>query len=74
MVAKQWENHRTCAVSVVAECSEKPHSQGVPFWTFWEKKSKDNKKNHLLNLGTVHLIMQIKQTRVLYVHNIVWDY
>ena len=36
-----------------------------------KKKSKDNKKNHLLNLGTVHLIMQIKQTRVLYVHNIV---
>ena len=32
MVAKQWENHGTCAVSVVLECSENPHSQGVPFW------------------------------------------
>ena len=26
MVAKQWENHCTCAVSVVLECSENPHS------------------------------------------------
>ena len=32
IVAKQWENHGTCAVSVVLECSENPHSQGVPFW------------------------------------------
>ena len=31
MVAKQWENYRRCAVSVAEECSEKPHSQGVPF-------------------------------------------
>ena len=27
----QWLQR--CAVSVVAECSEKPHSHGVPFWT-----------------------------------------
>ena len=33
MAARQWENHGTCAASVVAECSEKPHSQGAPLWT-----------------------------------------
>ena len=37
-----------------------------------KKKSKDNKTEPSTEF-TVHLIMQIKQTRVLYVRNIVWD-
>ena len=54
MVAKQWENHGTCAVSVVAECNEKPHSQGVPFCTIHIRTSH--------NWEVLEIIMQTMQT------------